>query len=68
MSGQWTGGSVNRQWIRPGSRVTDLPGDRARGVRLAAELATARFWCETCGGVHPLAEHRACRRRARSAR
>jgi hypothetical protein len=61
VSGQWSGGTHNRYWQRPGSRLRDVPGDAERGRRLFAHLAAERFWCGTCGGTHPLAEHRACR-------
>jgi hypothetical protein len=54
VSGEWGGGSRNRT-RRP------VNGDQARGQRLYAELADTPFLCETCGGCHPLAEHKACR-------
>jgi hypothetical protein len=60
MSGEWTGGGANRYWQRPGYRggVIDDP---ERDARLYAAMANERFFCETCTGVHPLAEHRLCR-------
>jgi hypothetical protein len=61
MSGQWSGGVANRTWQRPGHRVTRYPGDAERGRRLFELLKHERFWCDNCGGVHPLAEHRDCR-------
>lgn len=32
-----------------------------RGERLYRRLAAERFWCDTCHGCHPLAQHRDCR-------
>ncbi len=61
MSGQWSGGAANRHWGRPGSRARNVPGDGERGPRLFTALAAARFWCDNCGRLHPLAEHRDCR-------
>jgi hypothetical protein len=61
MSGEWTGGAQNRAWRRPGHRGGPVQGDAARGRRLAADLAGEEFWCEACGGTHPLREHQACR-------
>jgi len=61
MSGQWSGGTANRYWRRPGRRVLNVPGDAERGPRLFAELAREPFWCDNCGASHPLAEHRDCR-------
>lgn len=58
--GKWSGGAANRNWARPGSRVS-LDGDQERGKRLYAQLAGEPFLCETCGRVHPLREHRQCR-------
>lgn len=31
------------------------------GERLYRLLAAEWFWCDTCHGLHPLAEHRGCR-------
>ena len=61
MSGQWSGGAANRQWARPGRRVFDTPADRARFAEKFPHLMDARFWCDNCGGNHPLREHRDCR-------
>jgi hypothetical protein len=61
VSGQWSGGTANRYWQRPGSRARHVTGDAERGRRLYAELAGERFWCDNCGSLHPLAEHRGCR-------
>lgn len=61
MSGEWSGGAVNRHWQRQGSRQRNIPGDAARGARLYARLAGTPFWCDNCGRLHPLAEHRDCR-------
>ena len=58
--GKWSGGAANRQWARPGSRVTVL-GDRERAHDLFDLMAGENFWCETCGQSHPLIEHRRCR-------
>lgn len=58
--GKWSGGTQNREWKRPGSRVTP-DDDKARSARLAALLADVDFLDEVCGRVHPLAEHAACR-------
>ncbi len=63
--GKWSGGIANRTWQRTTGRVTDLPGDKERGERLALEMDGERFWCETCGRTHPLIEHRRCREEAR---
>lgn len=62
--GKWSGSTANRIWARPGSRITDLPGDTERGHRLTEQLADAEFLDETCGRVHPLREHRECRERS----
>ncbi len=61
MTGVWSGGIANRSWGRPGSRLRNVPGDAERGQRLFAQLAHVRFWCDNCGRLHPLAEHRDCR-------
>jgi len=61
VSGQWSGGTANRHWGRPGSRARNVPGDAGRGPRLYETLAAAPFWCGNCGNLHPLAEHRGCR-------
>ena len=61
MSGEWTGGAVNRVWRRKGHRGGPVPGDGDRGARLFALMAEEAFWCETCGGAHALREHAACR-------
>ena len=58
--GKWSGGTANRNWARPGNRVT-ITDDQARGARLYAELAGEDFLCDTCGRMHPLREHRQCR-------
>lgn len=59
--GVWTGSGTTRRWIRPGSRLTNVPGDTERGARLFDQLQHERFWCDNCGSLHPLIEHRACR-------
>lgn len=62
MSGKWSGGIANREWNRAaGQRYF---GRLARDAehRLYLAVAGERFYCEACGGFHPLAEHRACRR------
>lgn len=59
MSGKWSGGVANRQWARPGMRTH---GDPALAARLDEELASVPFWCDNCGSMHPLREHRDCRR------
>jgi hypothetical protein len=61
MSGVWTGSGTTRRWVRPGSRLTNVPGDRERSQRLMAALADTPFWCDNCGSMHPLIEHRDCR-------
>lgn len=61
MSGEWSGGVANRAWRRKGHRGAPVRGDAERGKRLFALLAQVPFWCETCGGLHPLAEHKQCR-------
>jgi hypothetical protein len=64
VSGHWTGGAANRRWVRSGNHNTYAPGDAERGRRLYTQMANVRFWCEVCGGCHPLREHRDCRRLA----
>jgi hypothetical protein len=57
----WTGGAANRTWKR--GRIDtnrNVAGDRARGQRLAAELAAEMFWCERCGGLHELRQMSGC--------
>jgi hypothetical protein len=61
VAGKWHGGAANRTWGRQGYRAPLIPDDLARGRRLAALLASERFWCEICGACHPLQEHRTCR-------
>lgn len=61
MSGHWTGGAANRMWVRTGNHNRFAPGDKERGPRLYTQMAGTVFWCETCGGSHPLREHHACR-------
>lgn len=58
MSGKWTGGVANRYWTRPGVRTTGNPETAAR---LFEELKDTPFWCDNCGSMHPLIEHRDCR-------
>ena len=67
--GRWSGGTNNRTWARPGSRVRDdkLPAAarreaEERSARLAALMADVPFLDETCGRMHPLSEHAACRK------
>jgi hypothetical protein len=62
MAGKWSGGAANRTWGRAGYVAPITKGDRERGRRLARELAAELFWCELCGGRHPLAEMRTCAR------
>jgi hypothetical protein len=64
--GKWSGQGANRYWARPGSRRRGVAGDPERSARLAAALAAATFFCENCGGTHPLSEHAACRAAARN--
>jgi hypothetical protein len=59
--GKWSGGTNNRTWVRPGSRIRNIDGDTERSARLAAQLADVPFLCDACGSMHPLAEHRNCR-------
>lgn len=61
MSGKWSGGAANRYWKRQGSRRVNVPGDAERGPRIFAAVASEPFWCDNCGGLHPLIEHRDCR-------
>lgn len=63
MSGKWSGGVANRTWQRPGNRNRNVPGDRERSARLFEALKDTPFWCDNCGSVHPLIEHRECRAR-----
>jgi hypothetical protein len=58
MSGQWSGGAANRTWARPGVRTR---GDPAVAAALYEALKDTRFWCDNCGSMHPLREHRNCR-------
>ena len=61
--GKWSGGAANRAWIRPGSRYRrdGLSDDRRH--ELYEQMAGESFYCEACGGHHPLREHQACRSR-----
>ena len=61
MAGKWSGGAANRYWQRPGSRVLHVHGDKERGQRIFAAIQHEPFWCDNCGGLHPLIEHRRCR-------
>lgn len=61
MSGEWSGGIANRTWQRAGNRNRKVDGDARRGQRLYALLKDERFWCDNCGNVHALREHRECR-------
>lgn len=61
MSGQWSGAGANRYWQRPGSRLRSVAGDAERGRRLYELMKDEPFWCDNCGGSHPLCEHRDCR-------
>jgi hypothetical protein len=58
--GKWSGGSANRNWTRPGSRIK-LADDAARSARLYELMKNERFLCDACGQMHILAEHRLCR-------
>jgi hypothetical protein len=57
--GKWSGGAANRNWTRPGSRLRTTDPERDR--RLFELMKHERFLCETCGRMHELIEHRACR-------
>jgi hypothetical protein len=59
--GKWSGGIANRTWARPGSRYASdgMTGEQRRA--LYESVKDEPFWCETCGGAHPLREHRECR-------
>jgi hypothetical protein len=60
--GKWSGGIANRTWSRfSGARVVEFSGDAERSARLDVALAGESFWCEACGQVHPLRQHRECR-------
>lgn len=62
MSGyEWQGSGQHGGFVRAGSRLTQQPADLARDRALSAAMTGVPFWCETCGGYHPLAEHQACR-------
>jgi len=63
--GKWSGGRANRNWARPGSRRRAVEGDAERSARLAADLADAVFYCETCHGSHPLRDMGTCRESSR---
>jgi hypothetical protein len=60
--GRWSGGRENRDWARPGSRHYPEQLDAATRRGLYDAVADEPFWCETCGGTHPLREHRDCRK------
>ena len=60
MATRWRGGAANRTWGRQGYVAPVVKDDRDRGRRLARQLAAELFWCENCGGRHPLAELREC--------
>ena len=59
--GRWSGGAANRTWVRPGSRRSMTAEDVERGHRLYQQMKGVAFLCETCGQMHPLAEHQTCR-------
>jgi hypothetical protein len=59
--GKWSGGVANRYWARPGSRREFTPADAELGHRLYEQLAGEGFYCQNCGRLHPLREHRICR-------
>jgi hypothetical protein len=61
--GKWSGGSQNRAWVRPGSRLRNIEGDAERGARLFELMKHERFLCDCCGQMHELVEHRECRER-----
>ena len=59
--GKWSGGAANRTWARPGSRHYAETLTAQQQHELYEQHADEDFWCETCGGSHPLKEHRQCR-------
>lgn len=66
MSGyEWQGSGQHGGFVRAGSRLVQQPGDLERDQALSAAMAGVAFYCETCRGFHPLAEHQACRARPR---
>ena len=63
MSGEWTGGhtGVGRRWHRQGRRGGSLDDTPELRARLWDETRHQPFWCDNCGGLHPLIEHQICR-------
>lgn len=58
----WSGGAANREWNRAAGLGYFGRLAREAEHRLYLQLAAERFYCEACGGSHPLSEHRLCRR------
>lgn len=58
---KWTGGIANRERNvrRLHHPAPALTRDQERD--LADRMAHEPFWCETCGQMHPLIEHKDCR-------
>jgi hypothetical protein len=57
---KWQGSGIYGGFVRQGNRNRNVPGDRERGQRLFAELASERFWCANCGGTHELRDMSGC--------
>ena len=51
-----------RQWLRQGHTLDEIHAEEQRvaGNRNLPGPDTS-FWCETCGGLHPISEHWRCR-------
>jgi len=59
MSGyEWQGSGLHGGFMRSGNRRVDIRPN----LPLYESVAAKPFWCDNCGGMHPLREHRTCRR------
>ncbi len=57
--GKWSGSWLTMSWSRPGVRYSKR--DPQADAALSASMHQVEFWCETCGRMHQLIEHRECR-------
>lgn len=61
MSGRWTGGVANRDRNVRYLNHQAPTLTRAEEHDLFERMADEPFWCECCGQMHPLIEHKDCR-------
>jgi hypothetical protein len=58
---RWSGGLANREWSRAAgqSNLARLPAEEEHELYLT--MLDESFYCDACGGFHPMREHQQCR-------